>query len=162
MVMAGDSTCAIGRASLFAWQVSADQEELWRRFLQELSGSRHEEYAESRRRRNISAESVWFAPMPSGGGIAIVCLEAEDLERALRELAESEVPFDTWYEAQMRKLFGCDFARLPRVASGERFSLGGRRRSRRRRRSHRKWRGPTATLSKAGLVKQKEKVRTEG
>ena len=31
------------------------------------------------RRRNISAESVWFAPMPSGGGIAIVCLEAEDL-----------------------------------------------------------------------------------
>lgn len=33
-----------------------------------------------RRRRNISAESVWFGPMSSaGGGIAIVCLEAEDL-----------------------------------------------------------------------------------
>jgi hypothetical protein len=121
MVMAGDSTCAIGRASLFAWQVSADQEEPWRRFLQELSGSRHEEYAESRRRRNISAESVWFAPKPSGGGIAIVCLEAEDLVRALRELAESEVPFETWYATQMRELFGCDFARLPRVASGERL-----------------------------------------
>ena len=119
--MAGDSTCAIGRASLFAWQVSADQEEPWRRFLQELSGSRHEEYAESRRRRNISAESVWFAPKPSGGGIAIVCLEAEDLVRALRELAESEVPFETWYATQMRELFGCDFARLPRVASGERL-----------------------------------------
>jgi hypothetical protein len=124
--MSGDSTCAFSRASLFAWQVSADQEEPWRRFLQELSGSRHEEYAESRRRRNISAESVWFASMPSGGGIAIVCLEAEDLERALRELAESEIHFDTRYEAQMRKLFGCDFARLPRVASSERFSLGGR------------------------------------
>ena len=119
--MAGDSTCAIGRASLFAWQVSADQEEPWRRFLQELSGSRREEYAESRRRRNISAESVWFAPKPSGGGIAIVCLEAEDLVRALRELAESEVPFETWYATQMRELFGCDFARLPRVASGERL-----------------------------------------
>ena len=119
--MAGDSTRAKGRASLFAWQVSADQEEPWRRFLQELSGSRHEEYAESRRRRNISAESVWFAPKPSGGGIAIVCLEAEDLVRALRELAESEVPFETWYATQMRELFGCDFARLPRVASGERL-----------------------------------------
>jgi hypothetical protein len=59
--------------------------------------------------------------MPSGGGIAIVCLVAEDLERALRELAESEVPFDTRYETQMRKLFGCDFARLPSVASGERL-----------------------------------------
>jgi hypothetical protein len=121
MVMAGDSTRAIGRASLFAWQVSADQEEPWRRFLQELSGSRHEEYVESRRRRNISAESVWFAPKPSGGGIAIVCFEAQDLERTLRELAKSVVPFDTWYEMQMRELFGCDFARLPRVASGERL-----------------------------------------
>jgi hypothetical protein len=121
MGMAGDSTRAKGRASLFAWQVSADQEEPWRRFLQELSGSRREEYAESRRRRNISAESVWFAPKPSGGGIAILCLEADDLERALRELAESEGPFDMWFETQLRKLFGCDFARLPRIASGERL-----------------------------------------
>src|SRR3712207_2409770 len=115
--MSGDSTGAVGRTSLFAWQVSADKEEPWRRFLQELSGSRHEEYTESRRRRSISAESVWFAPKPSGGGIAIVCLEAEDLDRALRELAESEVPFDTWFETQMRDLFGCDFAQLDRKST---------------------------------------------
>ena len=119
--MSVNSAGATGRTSLFVWQVTADQEEPWRRFLQELSGPRFEEYTKSRRRLGIFAESVWFAPMPSGGGIAIVCLEAEDLERALRELAESEVPFDTWYETQMRELFGCDFARLPRVASGERL-----------------------------------------
>jgi hypothetical protein len=107
------------RSVLLAWDVSADQEEPWRRFLQELSGSRYDEYAESRRHLGISDESVWLAPKPSGGGIAVVYLEAEDLERALRELAESEVPFDTWYEARMRKLFGCDFARLPRLARGE-------------------------------------------
>jgi hypothetical protein len=107
------------RSVLLAWDVSADQEEPWRRFLQELSGSRYDEYAESRRHLGISDESVWLAPKPSGGGIAVVYLEAEDLERALRELAESEVPFDTWYEAQMRKLLGCDFARLPRLARGE-------------------------------------------
>jgi hypothetical protein len=107
------------RSVLLAWDVSADQEEPWRRFLQEHSGSRYDEYAESRRNLGISDESVWLAPKPSGGGIAVVYLEAEDLERALRELAESEVPFDTWYEAQMRKLLGCDFARLPRLARGE-------------------------------------------
>jgi hypothetical protein len=107
------------RSVLLAWDVSAHQEEPWRRFLQELSGSRYDEYAESRRHLGISDESVWLAPKPSGGGIAVVYLEAEDLERALRELAESEVPFDTWYEAQMRKLLGCDFARLPRLARGE-------------------------------------------
>ena len=36
------------------------------------------------------------------------------------------------------------------------FSLGGRR-SRRRRRNHRRWRGPSPTLSKTGRVKQKRR-----
>ena len=121
--MAVDGTGATGRTSLFVWQVTADQEEPWRRFLQELSGSRYEEYAESRRRLGISAESVWFAPKPSGGGIAVVWLEAEDPERALRklfaELAASETSFDSWLRREMHELFGCDFAQLPRAARSE-------------------------------------------
>ena len=121
--MSVDSTGATGGTLLFVWQVSADQEEPWRRFLQELSGSRFEEYAESRRRLGISAESVWFAPKPSGGGIAVVWLEAEDPERALRklfaELAASETSFDSWFRRQMHELFGCDFAQLPRAARNE-------------------------------------------
>ena len=107
------------RSTLLAWEVPADQEEPWRRFLQELSGSRYEEYAESRRRLGISAESVWLAPKPPGGGVAVVYLEAEDPERVLRELAASDTPFDSWYRTEMRRLFGCDFARLPRIAGGE-------------------------------------------
>ena len=121
--MSGDSTRAIGRASLFVWQVSADQEEPSRRFLQELSGSRFEEYAKSRRRLGIFAESVWFAPKPSGGGAALVFLEAEDPERALRELvaelAASETTFDSWLRREMHELFGYDFAQLPRAARSE-------------------------------------------
>ena len=121
--MSVDSTGATGRASLFVWQVTADQEEPWRRFLQELLGSRFEEYVESRRRLGISAESVWFAPKPSGGGVAIVYLEAEDSERALREwvaeLAASETSFDSWLRREMHELFACDFAQSPRAARGE-------------------------------------------
>ena len=119
MELSGDGTCAIGRASLVVWQVQADQEEPWRRFLQELSGPRYEEYAQSRRSLGISAESVWLAPKPSGGGVAVVYLEAEDPERALREMAASDTPFDSWYGTEMRRLFGYDFARLPRGAGGE-------------------------------------------
>jgi hypothetical protein len=121
--MSGDSTRAIGRASLFVWQVSADQEEPWRRFLQELSGSRFEEYAKSRRGLGIFEESVWFAPKPSGGGAAVVFLESEDPERALRELvaelAAPETSFDSWLRRKMHELFGCDFAQLPRPARDE-------------------------------------------
>jgi hypothetical protein len=71
----------------------------------------------------ISAESVWFAPKPSGGGIAVVLLEAEDPERALRELvaelAASETTFDSWLRREMHELFGYDLAQLPRAARSE-------------------------------------------
>ena len=121
--MSDKSTYSTGRASLFVWQVSVDEEEPWRRFLQELAGPRLEGYAESRRRLGILAESVWFAPKPSGGGTAVVFLEAEDPERALRELvaelAAAETPFDSWLRREMHDLFGCDFAQLPRAARGE-------------------------------------------
>jgi len=117
--MAVDGTGDMGKVTLLAWDVTADREESWRRFLQELSGSRYEEYTESRRRLGISVESVWLAPKPSGGGVAVVYLEAEDPEQALRELEASDTPFDSWYGTQMRRHFGFDLARLTRLAGGE-------------------------------------------
>src|SRR5919112_1595125 len=112
------------RSVLLSWEVSADQEEPWRRLLQELqelSDARREEeeYVGSRRRLGISIESVWLVAKPSGGGRAVVHLEALDPERALGELAASKAPFDLWYSGAMRKLFGFDLARLPRAGSGE-------------------------------------------
>ena len=74
---------------------------------------------DSRGRLGIRAESVWLVATPGGGGVAAVCLEASDPERALGELAGSEAPFDPWYRGEMRKLFGFDLARLPRAASSE-------------------------------------------
>ena len=109
-----------GRTLLLAWEVSADREEPWRRLVQELSYARREdEYVQSRRRLGVSAESVWLVPKPSGGGVAVVCLEALDPERVLSELAASEEQFDSWYSGAMRKLFGFDLARSERVAKGE-------------------------------------------
>jgi hypothetical protein len=107
------------RSLVLAWDVPPDQEEPWRRLLQELSDSRYEEYMASRRRLGVSAESVWLVAKPSGGGVAIICLEADNPERVLGELAASEAPFDSWYSGAMRKLFGFDLARIPRAAGGE-------------------------------------------
>jgi hypothetical protein len=111
----------VGRtALLLAWEVSADREEPWRRLLQELSYARGEEgYLKSRRRLGVSAESVWLVARPSGGGVAVVCLEASDPERVLGDLAASELPFDSWYGGAMRKLFGFDLSGVPRAGSGE-------------------------------------------
>ena len=57
---------------LLACEISAEQEEPWRRLLQELSDAGREEkdgYLQSRRRLGVSAESVWLVPTkPRGGG----------------------------------------------------------------------------------------------
>jgi hypothetical protein len=116
-VDSGDVGC--GRSLLLAWDVPPDQEEPWRRFLQELSDPRHEEFARSRRQLGISAELVWLAPKPSGGGIAIVYLQADNPERALGELVASNAPFDSWRGMEMRRYLGMDLTWLARVASGE-------------------------------------------
>ena len=111
----------VGRSALLlAWEVSAVQEEPWRRLLQELSYARgEEEYLQSRRRLGVSAESVWLVARPSGGGVAVVCLEASDPEWALDGLAASEAPFDSWYGGAMRKLFGFDLSGVARAGNGE-------------------------------------------
>ena len=106
-----------------ACEISAEQEEPWRRLLQELSDAGREEvkeeYARSRRRLGISVESMWLVPTkPRGGGLTVVYLEADNPERVLGELAGSEAPFDSWYSGAMRKLFGFDLARIPQ-AGGE-------------------------------------------
>ena len=90
--------------------------------MQELSDTRRakeEGYVGSRRRLGISAESVWLVPKPRGGGVAIVYLEVSDPERVLGGLVASEAPVDSCYGRGMRKLFGFDLARVPRVGSGE-------------------------------------------
>ena len=112
---------AVGRtALLLAWEVSADREEPWRRLVQELSYARGEEgYLKSRRRLGVSAESVWLVPKPAGGGVAVVCLEVSDPERALGDLAASKEQFDLWYGGAMRRLFGVDLARVAPAGSGE-------------------------------------------
>ena len=114
----------VDRSLLLAWHVPAAQEEPWRRCLQELSGSRWEEYVGSRHRLGISVEYVWLVPglakrPGAGGGVAFVYLEALDPEGALRKLAESGAPCDLWYGRGMRKLFDFDLARLPQVTGGE-------------------------------------------
>jgi hypothetical protein len=106
---------------VLACEISAEQEEPWRRLLQELpEAGRKEEYAQSRRRLGVSAESLWLVPTkPRGGGVAVACLQADNPERVMKELAATDVPFDSWYGTQMRKAFGFDVARVPRAASGE-------------------------------------------
>jgi len=83
--------------------------ESWRRFCQELSGSRRQPYEASRQRMGITRERLTLVET-TYGAMAITTLEAPDVNRALGQIIASEIPFDVWYRERLQKLHGINLA----------------------------------------------------
>ena len=79
--------------------------EAWRRFCQEISGSRQLMYIASRRRLGITHERLALVET-TYGSTAVTTLEALDVGRALGQIVTSSLPFDRWYRERMRELHG--------------------------------------------------------
>ena len=94
----------------FAGPILAGREEGWRRFLQELSGSRREEYDDLRRRLGVTGQKVWLV-RARRGETAVSYLECEEPGRIAAHLAASTEPFDVWLKARLSEFHGCDFTR---------------------------------------------------
>ncbi len=95
----------------FAGQILGGAEESWRRFLQELAGSRREEFTELRRRMGITAQRVWLLRMRRRE-MVVLYLECEEPRTIAARLAASTEPFDLWLKARLADFHGCDFARV--------------------------------------------------
>ena len=83
--------------------------EAWRRFCQELCGSRQQPYEASRRRLGITRERLALLET-AFGATAVTTLEAPDVAQALGQIIASELPFDVWYREQLQKLHGINLA----------------------------------------------------
>jgi hypothetical protein len=83
--------------------------EAWRRFCQELSGSRRQLYEASRQRMGITRERLALVET-AFGATAVTTLEAPDVDRALGQIIASEIPFDVWYRERLQKLHGINLA----------------------------------------------------
>jgi len=83
--------------------------EAWRRFCQELSGSRRQLYEASRQRLGITFERLALLET-AFGSMAVTTLEALDVDRALGQIIASEIPFDVWYREWLQKLHGINLA----------------------------------------------------
>jgi hypothetical protein len=73
-------------------------------------GARREAHRDAQRRAGIIREEVWTQTTPDGD-IAVVFLEADDLESALRDLETSDEPFDRWFRDHLRQVHGTTWAR---------------------------------------------------
>ena len=92
--------------------------EAWRRFCQELSGSRLRLYEASRRRLGVTCERMALLETPFGSA-ATTTLEAADIGQVLAQLIVSNLPFDRWYRERVEDLHGISLAGYEKFAQPE-------------------------------------------
>lgn len=85
--------------------IVAGKVESWRRFCQEMSGSRQQAYEASRQRLGITRERLALVATAFGSA-AVTILEAHDMGLALNQIIASDLPFDRWYREQVQNLHG--------------------------------------------------------
>ncbi|MBN2549506.1 MAG: hypothetical protein JXB15_10135 [Anaerolineales bacterium] len=83
--------------------------EAWRRFCQELSGSRRKVYEASRQRLGITRERLALVET-AFGSTSVTTLEAPDVAQALGQIIASALPFDVWYRERLQELHGVNLA----------------------------------------------------
>ena len=83
--------------------------EAWRRFCQELSGTRRKTYEASRQRLGITRERLALVDT-AFGATAVTTLEAPNVDLALGQIIASVLPFDLWYRKQLLELHGINLA----------------------------------------------------
>jgi hypothetical protein len=83
--------------------------EAWRRFCQELCGSRCKPYEASRQRLGITHERLALVET-AFGATAVTTLEAPDVAQALGQIIASDLPFDVWYREKLLELHGVNLS----------------------------------------------------
>ena len=94
---------------VLTFPIVAGKVEAWRRFCQELSGSRRQMHEASRQRMGMTRERLMLVKS-AFGSVAVTTLEAPDVGWVLGQIITSDLPFDRWYREQVRELHGVDLA----------------------------------------------------
>jgi hypothetical protein len=76
------------------------------------TGDEKDAFAASQRSHGITRHAVWHHETPQGT-VAIVLIEADDIERALSGSAVSQEPFDQRFREFVRDVHGVDLANDP-------------------------------------------------
>jgi hypothetical protein len=94
---------------LLTFPILTGKVEAWRRFCQEISGSRQQMYITSRRRLGITHERLVLVETHFGS-TAVTTMEALDVGRALGQIITSTLPFDRWYRERLHEMHGINLA----------------------------------------------------
>ena len=78
----------------------------WRTWMEELNGSRRQEFADSRRRAGVH-ERTFLQPTPMGD-LVIVTLEGDDPARSFGQMMSATDAFTTWFLERVQAIHGVD------------------------------------------------------
>lgn len=98
---------------VLTFPILAGKVEAWRRFCQELSGSRRRQFEDSRQRLGITHEQMALLETPYGA-TAVTTLEALDIAQAFGLLITSDRSFDVWYRERLHELHGVNLVAYER------------------------------------------------
>jgi hypothetical protein len=93
----------------FAVPILPGKTEADRSAMRSVQGERKQDHQSSRERHGISREAVWIQQTPAGD-MAVVYLEADDLQAAFAGLGSSQDPFDRWFRETITEVHGIDLA----------------------------------------------------
>ena len=96
---------------VFAVPVLPGKEELDRQVMDELAGSRRQDYEAALRDAGITRQAIWHEETP-GGTLAIVYFEADDAEAPMR-WTQSDSAVSQWFVEQMQEVHGFDISQQP-------------------------------------------------
>jgi hypothetical protein len=78
----------------------------WRNFVGEISGPRHAEFVESRRRAGVRERT--FLQQTPMGDLVIVTVEGDDPMRSFGQMISGTDAFTTWFLERVKALHGTD------------------------------------------------------
>jgi hypothetical protein len=97
--------------TVFAVPVLPGKEELDRETLDEMAGSRRDEYEAALKEAGITRHAIWHEQTPDGT-LALVYIEADTPDAAQRFTA-SDAPISRFFVEQMQEVHGIDISEQP-------------------------------------------------
>jgi hypothetical protein len=83
-----------------------------RDWMEEMGGSRREEYEAVWKKHGLSRHAVWQQETP-GGTVDVVFLEADDIAAAMQGITSSDDEFSEWFRGRVKDVHGIDLTSEP-------------------------------------------------
>ncbi|MBI1351314.1 MAG: hypothetical protein GC156_09365 [Actinomycetales bacterium] len=91
----------------------AENLDAWRSWMLELKGPRSDEFQASNDRHGITRHSAWLQQNPDGSYVVIVLHDGPGGDTYMKNMAESQDPFDQWFARTVAEVHAMDMSVPP-------------------------------------------------